>query len=56
MSATPHEIQLALAEFDRSQLPADQRELTGEAFALAVRDHLQRTFAGTAGHAQIAIT
>jgi tetratricopeptide (TPR) repeat protein len=56
MSATPHEIQLALAEFDRSQLPIDQRELTGEAFALAVRDHLHQTFAGTAGHAQIAIT
>jgi tetratricopeptide (TPR) repeat protein len=56
MSATPHEIHLALAEFDRSQLPVDQRELTGEAFALAVRDHLHQTFAGTAGHAQIVIT
>lgn len=56
MSVTPHEIQLALAEFDRSQLPAGQQELTGEAFALAVREHLQETFAGTSGHAQIAIT
>lgn len=56
MSATPHEIQLALAEFDRSKLPADQRELTGEAFALAVRDHLHQTFAGTPGHAHFAIT
>lgn len=56
MSATPHEIQLSLAEFDRSQLPADQRELTGEAFALAVRDHLRQRFADTPGHAQFAIT
>lgn len=56
MSHPPHEIHLALAEFDRSKLAPDQRELQGEAFALAVRDHLQKEFAAPVGQAQIVIT
>ena len=56
MSQSPHEIHLALAEFDRSKLAPDQRELQGEAFALAVREHLQKEFATPTGQAQIVIT
>jgi tetratricopeptide (TPR) repeat protein len=56
MSDQPHEIQLPLAEFDRSKLPPHQRNLLGEAFALAVRDHMQQEFTGAPGSAHIAIT
>ena len=40
MSDIPHEVQLSLADFDRSQLPESQRDLQGDAFRSAVQDHL----------------
>jgi hypothetical protein len=52
-----HEIQLSLAEFDRSKLPADQQGLHGEAFQQAVQDHLTHEFAGAeGGAAQVVVT
>ena len=56
MSETPHDIQFLLSEFDREQLPADQRELQGDAFLDAVQAHLAAQFTGQGGAAQIAVT
>lgn len=49
MSHTPHEVQLALDEFDRNQLPEAQRALSGGAFREAVREHFAEQFAGQGG-------
>ncbi len=56
MSATPHDIQFSLAEFDRSQLPESQRGLEGDDFRHAVREHLATQFAGQGGAAEIVVT
>ena len=56
MSEAPQEVQIALAEFDRDQLPPSQRDLSGEAYREAVRDHLADQFAGEGGAAQIVVT
>ena len=56
MSEAPQEVQLPLAEFDRSQLPVEQRELTGDDFREAVREHLSEQFADQGGAAQIVVT
>lgn len=56
MSEAPQEVQIALAEFDRDQLPPSQRDLSGEAYREAVRDHLAGQFAGEGGAAQIVVT
>lgn len=56
MAELPHDIQFALAEFDRSQLPEPQRGLEGDDFRQAVREHLAAQFSGQGGAAQIAVT
>ena len=56
MSETPHDIQFALAEFDRSQLPESQRELQGDDFRQAVQEHIAAQFFGQEGAAEIAVT
>lgn len=56
MSDLPHDIQFALAEFDRSQLPEEQRHLQGDAFRDAVREHLAAQFVGQGGAAEIVVT
>ena len=56
MADIPHDIQFALSEFDRSQLPEDQRGLDGDAFREAVREHLSSQFMGQGGAAQIIVT
>lgn len=56
MSESSQEVQLSLAEFDRDQLPSSQRDLTGDAFREAVREHLSGQFAGTGGAAEVVIT
>jgi tetratricopeptide (TPR) repeat protein len=56
MPDAPHDIQFALAEFDRSQLPAGQRDLQGDAFLQAVREHLSGQFAGQGGAAEVVVT
>lgn len=56
MSETPHDIQFALAEFDRSQLPESQRELQGDDFRQAVQEHIAAQFFGQGGAAEIAVT
>lgn len=56
MADTPHDIQFALAEFDRSQLPEAQRGLEGDPFREAVREHLASQFAGHGGAAEIVVT
>lgn len=56
MADLPHDIQFALSEFDRSQLPEDQRGLEGDAFREAVREHLAAQFMGQGGAAQIIVT
>jgi tetratricopeptide (TPR) repeat protein len=56
MSEAPQEVQLPLAEFDRSQLPVEQRELNGDDFREAVREHLSAQFADQGGAAQIVVT
>jgi tetratricopeptide (TPR) repeat protein len=56
MSDTPHEVQLALAEFDRSQLPESQRALQGDDFRSAVQDHLSAEFMGEGGAAEVVVT
>lgn len=56
MSEAPHEIHLALAEFDRSQLPAQQRQLQGDAFREAVREHLAEEFIASQGAAEVVVT
>jgi len=56
-ASPPHEVQLDLAEFDRSKLPADQQGLQGEAFQMAVQDFLTKEFGGTeGGAAQVVVT
>jgi tetratricopeptide (TPR) repeat protein len=56
MSDTPHEVQLALAEFDRSLLPESQRDLQGDEFRSAVQDHLSAEFLGEGGAAEVVVT
>lgn len=56
MPDTPHDIQFPLADFDRSQLPEDQRELQGDAFLQAIREHLIGQFVGQGGAAEVAVT
>ena len=56
MSDNPQEVQLALADFDRRQLPESQRELQGDAFRNAVQDHLSAEFIGEGGAAEVVVT
>lgn len=56
MPDTPHDIQFPLADFDRSQLPEDQRELQGDAYLQAIREHLAGQFVGQGGVAEVAVT
>jgi tetratricopeptide (TPR) repeat protein len=56
MSELPHDIQFALSEFDRTQLPEAQRGLEGDAFREAIREHLASQFMGQGGAAQIVVT
>jgi tetratricopeptide (TPR) repeat protein len=56
MLDTPHDIQFPLADFDRNQLPADQRELQGDAYLQAIREHLAAQFVGQGGAAEVAVT
>jgi tetratricopeptide (TPR) repeat protein len=56
MTNPPREVQLALDEFDRSQLPEAQRALAGDAFREAVREHLAEQFAGQGGGAEVVVT
>jgi tetratricopeptide (TPR) repeat protein len=56
MADLPHDVQFALSEFDRSQLPEAQRGLEGDAFREAVREHLAAQFSGQGGAAQIIVT
>lgn len=56
MAETPHDIRFALSEFDRSQLPEEQRQSEGEAFLKAVQDYLTAQFVGHGGAAQIVVT
>lgn len=56
MSESPQEVHLSLAEFDRNQLPPLERDLTGDTFREAVREHLSEQFAGTGGAAEVVIT
>lgn len=56
MSDLPHDIQFALTEFDRGQLPESQRALEGDAFRDAVRDHLASQFVGQGGAAEVVVT
>jgi tetratricopeptide (TPR) repeat protein len=56
MSETPHDVQFALAEFDRSQLPEAQRSLEGDEFREAVREHLAAQFSGHGGAAEVVVT
>lgn len=56
MSETPHDVQFALAEFDRAQLPEAQRLLEGDEFREAVREHLAAQFSGRSGAAEVVVT
>jgi tetratricopeptide (TPR) repeat protein len=56
MTNTPHEVQLALDEFDRNELPEAQRSLSGDAFREAVREHFADQFAGQGGGAEVVVT
>jgi tetratricopeptide (TPR) repeat protein len=56
MHDTPQEVQLSLAEFDRSQLPDSQRALQGDAFRQAVQQHLAAQFIGGQGAAEVVVT
>lgn len=56
MSDNPHEVQLPLDEFDRSQLPESQRDLQRDAFRHAVQDHLTAEFIDGMGAAEVVIT
>ena len=56
MPDTPHDIQFPLADFDRGQLPEDQRELQGDAYLQAIREHLIGQFLGQGGAAEVAVT
>lgn len=56
MPDVPHDIQFPLTDFDRSQLPEDQRELQGDAYLQAIREHLVGQFVGQGGAAEVAVT
>jgi Flp pilus assembly protein TadD len=56
MPDAPHEVQLALSEFDRTRLPEAQRNLTGDAFKQAVREQLSKEFASDKGAAEVIVT
>ena len=56
MPDTPHDIQFPLTDFDRSQLSEDQRELQGDAYLQAIREHLIGQFVGQGGAAEVAVT
>jgi tetratricopeptide (TPR) repeat protein len=56
MPDTPHDIQFPLADFDRNQLPVDQRGLQGDAYLQAIREHLIGQFVGQGGAAEVAVT
>ena len=56
MPDTPHDIQFPLADFDRNQLPEDQRELQGDVYLQAIREHLAGQFVGQGGVAEVAVT
>ncbi len=56
MPDIPHDIQFPLADFDRSQLPEDQRGLEGDAYLQAIREHLTEQFVGHGGAAEVAVT
>jgi tetratricopeptide (TPR) repeat protein len=56
MPDTPHDIQFPLADFDRSQLPEDERELQGDAYLQAIREHLAGQFVDQGGAAEVAVT
>jgi len=56
MPDTPHDIQFPLADFDRSQLPEDQREVQGDDLLQAIREHLIEQFVGQGGAAEVAVT
>lgn len=56
MPDIPHDIQFPLTDFDRSQLPEDQRELQGDAYLQAIREHLAGQFVGQGGAAEVAVT
>jgi len=56
MPDAPHDIQFPLADFDRNQLPEDQRELLGDAYLQAIREHLIGQFVGQGGAAEVAVT
>ena len=56
MSDTPHEVQLALSEFDRSQLPESQRTFQGNDFRRAVQEYLSAEFIGGKGAAEVVVT
>ena len=52
----PNEIHLALVDFDRTRLPAEQQSLQGEAFQRAVQAHFERQFLGVGGAAQVIVS
>ena len=56
MPNTPHEVQLALSEFDRSQLTESQRGLQGDDFRRAVQDHVSAELIGENGAAEVVVT
>lgn len=56
MPDTPHDIQFALADFDRSELPDGQRDLHGDTFLQAVQEHLSGQFVGQGGAAEVVVT
>ena len=56
MPDTPHEVHLSLKDFDRKQLPESQRNLEGDAFLHAVREHLSEEFSGASGAAEVVVT
>ena len=56
MPDTPHDIQFALADFDRSELPEGQRDLHGDTFLQAVQEHLSGQFVGQGGAAEVVVT
>lgn len=56
MSEASHDIQFALSEFDRNELPESQRELQGDDFLQAVQAHLAAQFSGQGGVANVTVT
>nr|MBC8347844.1 tetratricopeptide repeat protein [Verrucomicrobiota bacterium] len=56
MTDEPHETQIAIRDFDLSQLPADQRALEGDVLRQAIREHFEEKFIRGAGASEIAIT